>query len=274
MMIDSHCHLDMLDNLDEVMERARLKGVEKIILPSVNYNSAIKCLEIANKYENVWVGLGIHPEEVENNKNIEEDVIKIESLICQKNKKVVAIGECGLDFGKDTSEDIKQKQIQLFKAHLEWAVKYNLPIIIHNRRAGEEIIEILKQVKNDYWMKNKIKKEIGGVFHCYSGGKKLVKKILESLNFYFGVTGIVTFDEGLSNVLREVPIERMLIETDAPYLIPMPIKKEREFPNEPANVSYVAEKIAEIKEIKIEEVAEITSKNCVDLFNIVDNIAK
>lgn len=162
----------------------------------------------------------------------------------------------GWIFPKEGEQTLVRLQRVLFGRHLEWAEKYNLPLILHNRRAGEEILEAVT------------KRSLKGVFHCFTGSKKLAKQILDNSKFFFGIGGLITFDQGLQEVVKQIPIERIILETDAPYLMPKPIRDEKKWPNEPANIKYVAEKLAEIKGISFEKMAEITSGNCESLFGI------
>ena len=262
-LVDSHCHLDLLDNLDQVIEQARDKNVNKIILPAINYQSCLKILNIAKNYDNIFLALGIHPEEFNHNPNLDinGEMKKIDSLINQSHK-VVAVGECGLDFkfNKNYSENekniTKQKQIQLFKAHLDLAQKYQLPIIIHNRHATNELIDLVKN------------QNLKGVFHCFVGSKKTVRKIVNLKNLYFGLGGIITLDLGLSNVAADIPLEKIILETDSPYLTPMPVKLDKPWPNQPANLYYIAQKLSEIKNISFEKTSQITTNNCKSLFKI------
>jgi TatD DNase family protein len=263
MLIDSHCHLDFFDNYKSIIANAQASGAHKFIVPSVNLESLKKILVIANEFENVFVAAGIHPSETEKRSNFDRELEEIEKILSGgdsiaplQNDKIVAIGECGLDLPKEEDQKLIELQRKLFDRHLEWTEKYNLPIIIHNRRAGEEILEEV------------IEHKLRGVFHCFTGGKKLAEKISKQSDFYFGIGGLVTYDLGLAEVVKQIPIERIILETDSPYLMPKPIRDEKKWPNEPANIKFVAEKLAEIKEVSVDEIEKVTSRNCEELFGI------
>lgn len=295
MLIDSHCHLHALENLDQVIDNGLKFGITKIINPCVDFKSCIKSLEIAQKYHNVFLALGIHPEEGSEDKNIniEAEIKKISTLINENQDKVIAIGECGLDFkfsdnsSQNEIEAIKQHQLQLFKAHINLAQKYDLSLIIHNRHASQEILDLIQKYNNNPLYSAHSKplakkgqeghpashlceagRGVSGVFHCFVGSKKLVPQILALNNFYFGIGGLITLDQGLAQVVKEIPLEKIILETDSPYLMPLPVKLEKSWPNEPANIFHIATKLAEIKQLPLSEIARITTNNCESLFKI------
>lgn len=260
-LIDSHCHLDMeplSTELESVIERAKKSGVEKMINIGSSLRGSKRSVEIANIYPNIWATVGLHPHDAETITDFEGTMDKISEL--SKNDKVVAIGEIGLDYfnpnGKISKEQ-KEAQKKLFKAQLEIAAKQNLPVVIHTRDANKDMLSMIQNSN-----------KVAGVVHCFTGDKDFANKLL-NLGFYIGFTGFVTFDQSkfdhIRGSVRVVPIEKLLIETDAPFLAPGPYRGKT---NEPVYVRYVAEKIAEIKSLSVERVAKITSQNTEKLFNI------
>ncbi len=257
MLIDTHAHLNFPDydkDLDGVVGRAIEAGVKKIICVSSNTTDSQKAVEIAKKYPGVvFAAVGIHPQQTdpENKNPLEKQIEKLAKLA--KEKQVVAIGECGLDLSpapppeKDRTQD---QQRFLFENQIKIAKELGLPLLIHSRKALEQTVETLKKFKS-----------LKGVFHCYAGGKKGIKKVL-GLGFYFGVDGNLTYDEGLQNVFRQIPLEKIVLETDCPFLAPFPFRGQR---NEPAYVKIIAKKLAEIKNVPFEKVTKITTKNALEL---------
>lgn len=253
-LVDVHAHiLDACfeNDLDEVVKRADDSRVRKIICSAYDLSSSQKAVEIANKYEKVYATVGIHPENLD---GVNFDSDKNELCQLAENKKVVAIGEIGLDYhftseNKDLQKEIFEKQIQL-------ANELNLPIVVHSRDAMGDTIELLK--------KNKPKKE--SLMHCYSGSIESAK-ILINLGFAFSFGGVVTFKnaKNVVEVVKNLPMDKILLETDCPYMTPVPFRGQR---NEPKNVVYVADEIARIKSLNIEEVAKITTENAKRIFGI------
>ena len=259
--IDTHCHLEMegfSGDLDAVVERAKDNNVEKIITIGCSLKSAYQAIEISNKYENVYAAIGLHPGNlVKETEQILDDLEKIEELA--KNPKVVAIGEIGLEYrGLETDEAAKQKQKEIFLRQLSIAERLKKPAMIHCRSAYENLINILKP--KTYNLKPNSK----GVVHCFSGRLSQAKKLLD-LGFFISFTGVITYARDYDNVIKEIPLERLLLETDAPFLAPVPYRGQR---NEPAYVVEIAKKIAEIKGISLEEVALKTSRAAEELFKI------
>jgi TatD DNase family protein len=263
-LFDSHAHLDFEPLSNEkasVVERAYKAGVERILNVGTSVRKSEEAAEIADMFPNVYASVGIHPHDAEVTVDVENAVEKIRELAVRD--KVVAIGEIGLDFfvpqGEDRKVD-KKKQVELFEAQLTLAAELKKPVIIHTRDAEKETLEILKaNLKN--------LNAVPGVIHCYTSGPDFAKKLLE-LEFLIGFTGFVTFEQDKFDHIREavrvVPLNKLLIETDAPFLAPEPYRGKT---NEPAFVVEVAKKIAELKGVTPEEVAEKTYNNAEKLFN-------
>ncbi len=251
-MIDSHCHLDFEDfdkDRDDIVKSALDAGVFKIINPCSHFPSNFKVIELAKRYDNYYFSIGLHPDEA--SKLNGNELVEIEKLIF--NDKCIAVGEIGLDYHYPDFD--KQKQVDLFIAQLELAKKYNKPVIIHNRDAVTDIYDILKTYN------------LKGVIHCYSENVEWAKKFLD-LGFFISFTGIITFKncgQELLDVVKFIPLEKILIETDAPFLAPVPFRGKL---NKPEYVKYVAEKVAEIKNIVVEDVIKTTDKNVFNLFGI------
>lgn len=250
-LIDTHSHIDMKDfgDLDVIIFNAKNSGVEKIILPSVDRNSFEKVIEISNNYENVYCALGIHPSEVQNAKD--EDFDKIIELA--SDKKVVGIGECGLDYYWDKS--FVEEQKRAFLKQIEIALSLKKPLIVHDRDAHKDTFDLLKDIS-----------EIPIIMHCFSGSLEFAKECIKK-GFYIALGGVVTFKNAKKahEVAENIPLENLLLETDAPYLTPEPYRGKR---NEPAYVKFVAEKIAELRGISFDEVAETTTNNARKVFGI------
>ncbi len=250
--VDVHAHLidKKFDDIDDVVLRAKESGVTKIICSGCNLSSSKKVVELAEKHENVYATIGIHPECVE--EFDDNSIAVIEELA--KHEKVVAIGEIGLDYY--WISDNKDLQKRVFLAQIELANKLNLPIVVHSRDAMGDTIEILNN--------NQLKRE--SLLHCYSGSIESAK-VLSELNFSFSFGGVVTFKNAKNavEVVEFLQPEKILLETDSPYMSPEPFRGKR---NEPKNVVYVADKISKIKGMKLEEVAKTTSQNAKRLFKI------
>ena len=254
--VDTHCHLDdekFSDDLNEVIERAKLAGVTRII----NFGSTLKSSEIATQlsstYEGLFAGVGVHPEEIEDfSKNNAVDII----VNLTKNDKVVAIGEIGLDYHWTQDTEIKEIQQKIFIQQLDIARQLNLPVCIHERDAHGDAMKILKSEA----------KELRGVLHCFSGSMEMAREVWK-MGFLIGVDGPLTFKNSakLPEIVKEAPSDMILIETDAPYLAPTPHRGKR---NEPAFVVEVAKKIAEIRGETLEHISEITTRNAENLYNI------
>lgn len=268
MYIDTHAHLDFKEfdkDREEVIKRAKEGGVEKIINVGCNLERSRAALELAYQHENIYSAVGVHPHDV---KNYELQITKQELEKLAKNRKVVAIGECGLDYYRlekksfsISLEEEKKTQKEFFKAQIEIAKKLNLPLIIHCRDAFADLLEIIQNTKY------KILNTKPGVTHCFSGNLEIANEFLK-LGFLVSFTGSITYAKPQAEILKvvkETPLEKIMVETDCPYLAPVPHRGER---NEPLYVKYIAQKIAEVKGIKIKEVEKITTENAIKLFNL------
>jgi TatD DNase family protein len=255
-LVDSHAHLDFPDFEDDlglVIKNADEVGVKKIINVGADLERSRAGIQIADRYENIWATVGIHPEG--SGVNLEKAEKEIKSIV-NSSKKVVALGECGLDYFRDESKSTEQKA--LFERQISISKDLNLPLVIHIRNgkdksAAEDAYQILSQ-----------KKIQRGVIHCFTLDKNWAKKFVD-LGLYIGFTGIVTYKNAnlVCESVKAVPVERLLIETDCPYLAP---QKCRGMRNEPAFVTEVAQKITEIKDLTIDKTAEQTTKNAESLF--------
>jgi len=250
-LIDTHAHLNLSNykkDLEEVIQRAREVGVSQIINVGIDVKTSIKALELAHAYEGLYASAGIHPHEVK--KITDETYATLESLLA--DPKMVALGEIGLDYAKEYSP--RELQREHFLGQLALARKLGLPVIIHAREAPD-ILALLRQELPEKF-----------VFHCYAGSVEEAREILD-LGGFISVTGIVTFPkaENIRQVVRYVPLEHLMVETDCPFLTPVPHRGKR---NEPAFVKYVAEKIAELKGISFEECARITTQNARHFFGL------
>ncbi|EKE00591.1 MAG: hypothetical protein ACD_21C00322G0002 [uncultured bacterium] len=249
MLADSHCHLDCLDltsygeDVSKAVAAARKKDVKYILCPGIDLENFPNILKIVETDNNLFAAVGVHPTEKEARKPTLNDLLEL-----GQNKKVVGIGETGLDFYYGNDEAQRAQQIELFKLHIQAAKTLNKPLIIHSRDADADIIKVL------------IEERIAdGVMHCFTGGQEMAEKMLD-LGFYISFSGIVTFKN--AHVLREIaknmPLERMLIETDAPYLAPVPVRGKS---NEPAYLHHIAEFIANLRGISYESFAAQTTEN-------------
>lgn len=254
MLFDTHVHLNawqFKEDCKETIQRAFDAGVRYMVVVGFDHETIPHAIEIAEEYDTIYAAVGWHP--VDAIDMTEKELAWIEEL--SHHPKVVAIGEMGLDYHWDKSP--KDVQAEIFRKQIRLAKKRKMPIIIHNREATEDIIAILEEENA---------KEIGGIMHCYSDSVKYVERCLD-MNFYISLGGPVTFKNAPlpKEVAKEVPFDRLLIETDAPYLAPHPKRGKR---NEPAYVKLVAEKIAELRGVTLEEVAEQTTKNAFQVFGI------
>ncbi|MGG5254527.1 TatD family hydrolase [Neobacillus sp. SM06] len=254
MLFDTHAHLNAdqyADDLEEVVERAKQAGVSNMVIVGFDRPTIQKAMELVEHYDFMYASVGWHP--VDAIDMTDEDLAWIEELA--SHPKVVALGEMGLDYYWDKSP--KEIQKEVFRKQIRLAKKVKLPIVIHNREATADIVEILKEEGAE---------EVGGILHCYSGSPEIAREVVE-MNFYISLGGPVTFKNAKKpkEVAAEIPLNKLLIETDCPYLSPHPYRGKR---NEPAYVKFVAEQIAEIKGLSLQEVAEATAANAKKLFAI------
>ncbi|HEY4554004.1 MAG TPA: TatD family hydrolase [Bacillaceae bacterium] len=254
MLFDTHVHLNdaqFEEDLEEVIRRAQSAGVKNMTVVGFDRKTIERALELVEEYDFLYASVGWHPVDAIDMK--EEDLVWIEELAA--HPKVVALGEMGLDYHWDKSpKDIQQ---EVFRKQIRLAKKLKMPIIIHNRDAAQDIVNILREEEAS---------EVGGIMHCFSGSVEIAKECME-MNFYISLGGPVTFKNAKKpkEVAQEVPMDRLLIETDCPYLAPHPNRGKR---NEPAYVRLVAEQIAELKGISLEELAEATTRNAKKVFGI------
>jgi len=251
-MIDSHCHLDhepLFSDLKNVIKRSKEIGIKRLLTISTSIESFSRVKEIVNKDDIIFGTIGIHPHETDRNKINSEFFIKNLS----ENKKIIGIGETGLDFYYDNSD--RDKQIESFKIHIEAALKANIPLIIHSRNAEEKTFDILNEYK---------KEKLKILMHCFTGSQKFAEQLLE-FNSYFSASGIITFKNSaeLQKTFKFLPLDKILIETDSPFLAPVPNRGKK---NEPSFIDFTATKLAEIKGIEKSEIIKITSDNFNNLF--------
>lgn len=251
MLIDSHAHLVSLENLDEVLKRAKVNNIDKIVSISSDIPSTEETILLAEKYDFIFATTGVHPHSAD---QTNEKVLKGLDHYAS-HEKVVAIGETGLDYFYMNSD--KEIQINSFTEHIRLGKKHDLPVIIHVREADEDMREILKK---------ETAASTPGVIHCFTGNYETAVKYLD-LGYYISFSGIVTFkkSEELREAAKNIPADRILIETDSPYLAPVPYRGK---PNEPSFVKHVAQTVADVREISIDELAEITKANTERLFRI------
>ena len=251
-MIDSHCHLDhepLLSDLENIIQRSKDAGIEKLLTISTSIESFSRVKELVYRDEIIYGTIGIHPHEA--NKDIVNSEFIEKSL--KDNNKIIGIGETGLDFFYNNSD--KDKQIDSFKIHIDAAIKTNVPLIIHSREAEEETFDIL----NDYKDKN-----LKILMHCFTGSKKFAKKLLD-FNTFFSASGIITFKNAkeLQDTFKFLPSDKILIETDSPFLAPVPNRGKK---NEPSFIDFTAAKLAEIRNIDKSELIKLTTNNFNKLF--------
>ncbi|AXH12507.1 TatD family hydrolase [Halarcobacter bivalviorum] len=255
MIIDSHCHLDNIqyqDDIDEVINRALENGVKGFLIPGADLKDLPKALKLAEKYKEVFFSAGVHPYDIDtyDKKTLEEYLT---------HPKCIAVGECGLDYYRLPEDEEEKKenirvQKEVFIDQVELAKKLKKPLIIHIREASNDSKIILEEYKA---------KEVGGVLHCYNASEHLLP--LAKHNFYFGIGGVLTFKNArkLVEVLPKIPLEKLILETDCPYLTPHPHRGKR---NEPYYTVFVAQKVAELLEMPLSEVERLTVNNTKELF--------
>jgi TatD DNase family protein len=254
MLIDSHAHLEMPEfrrDLVEVVQRARTSGVEYIFTVGTEKKDWTRALEIAHSHPSVYAILGVHPH---NAREINEGTYPTLRKLCADDK-VRAYGEIGLDFYRNLSP--RDVQLKRFREQIQLAKELGLPIVVHDREAHQETLEILKSEKAE---------ECGGIIHCFSGDYGMAKACID-MGFYISIPGSITFKnaERSHENVKKIPLEALLIETDAPFLAPVPFRGKR---NEPGYVRYTAQKIAEIKKVPFEKVAEVTTENALRVYRL------
>ncbi len=255
MLTDTHAHIDMdcyEDDWAGVIQRAKDNGVGKIIIPAVEPKDFNKIIQFTHDYDNIYCALGLHPSEAQ--KFYPQMLEEIEDY-CINNKKIVAIGEVGLDYYWDKSFVDLQKRV--FKEQIELAKKLSLPVLIHDREAHQDTYDILKEADI---------KDLPIVMHCYSGSWEFAKEFLK-MNCYIALGGVVTFKNAqkVKEVAKNVPLNRLLLETDCPYMTPVPFRGKQ---NEPSYIKYVAQEIAKLRNTTFEEIALKTTENAAKLFQL------
>lgn len=255
MIIDTHCHLDderYNDDIEQVLQNAKQKGVEKFIIPGADPKTLQRAVELSEQYEGVYFAVGVHPYDAEN-----YDKSYLEKFV--DHPKCVAIGECGLDYFRlpESQEEIdteKALQKKIFIDQILWAKELKKPLIVHVRESSADCLALLDEYAG----------EEGGVLHCYNADESLLK--LAKKNFYYGIGGVLTFKNAkkLINVYPKIPVDRLLIETDAPYLTPHPYRGER---NEPSYTTFVAEKMSQLSSCTKSQIATLSTENAKRLFS-------
>ena len=250
-LIDTHAHVDMIDEaVEQILSDMKLNGVKKVIIPSVEISSMDKILSIASAYENIYAMIGLYPSEIKDlTKDVEEKMIEL-----AKHKKVVAVGEIGLDYYWDKTFIEEQKEG--FRRQIRLANKLKLPIVVHDREAHKDTFDILKQENNG----SKV------LFHCFSGSVEFMRECVKE-GWLIALGGVVTFKNAvkMKEVAIEVPLDKLVLETDSPYLTPVPFRGKT---NKPAYVKYVAQEIASLRGMKVGDIIDITTKNAEEFFEI------
>lgn len=256
MFFESHAHYDdeaFNEDRDELLSSLFQNDVNYIVNASSNISSSQDSINLSNKYPNLYASVGVHPIDVDEMSESDIDVLR---NMCKENSKVVAIGEIGLDYHYNRQNNETQKY--WFERQLQLAKENNLPVIIHSREASQECFDIIKKAN--------LSQKRNGVIHCYSGSAEMALEYIE-MGFYIGVGGVITFNNArkLIEVVETIPLNKILIETDSPYLSPVPNRGKR---NNSHNLIYIAEKIGQIKQISVNKVSKVTSENACTLFSI------
>lgn len=249
MFTDTHCHLfkEYYENIDTILKEALANKINRYIVAGCNHESNVEIIKLINEYSNVYGNIGIHPEDVENYSS--DDLKFIENNL--KNSKVIAIGEIGLDY--HYTKENKEKQMELFESQLLLAQKYNIPVVIHSREATQDTIDILKKYK------------VKGVIHSFSGSLE-VAKIYIKMGFLLGVNGVITFkNSNVKDVIRNVGLENIVLETDSPYLTPHPYRGQQ---NSPKNIIEIANFVSKLYDISLDDLSKITNDNIKRIFDI------
>ena len=251
-MIDSHCHLDhipLIDNLKDVLERSKVAGLKKLLTISTTRDSFKTILKIIDEDPMIYGTFGIHPHEADKEKVLKNEIIDKVNL----SKKIIGVGESGLDFFYNHSN--RNNQIESFKNHIEASIDLNVPIIVHSRNAEPDTFNILNSYKSE---------NLKILMHCFTGSEDLFKKLM-SLNAFFSASGIITFKNALElqETFKSLPLDKILIETDSPFLAPVPNRGKK---NEPSFIDYTAQKLADIKNISKSDLVNFTTDNFNKLF--------
>jgi TatD DNase family protein len=255
-LVDSHCHIDTLDlslfdgKLENVIQRANDNGVDHFLCVCIDLENFPNVLRVAQQFDKVYATVGLHP-----NEKVDQEPTVEELIHLAQENKIIGIGETGLDYYR--SEGDLDWQRQRFRTHIQAAKAVKKPLIVHTRDAETDTIEILK---------NENASTVRGILHCFTGSLEMALQAID-LGFYISFSGIISFPKAteLQNVAKQLPLEKLLIETDCPYLAPIPFRGK---PNEPAYVRYVAEALAKLKNISLEEVSRVTTKNYRELFGL------
>ncbi len=252
-MIDTHAHLYLEhfnDDLDEVIYRIRINGIDRVYLPNVDASTIVALNHLVKLDQNVFFPMmGLHPCSVgEDWKN------QLKTIYTElKNKSYVGVGEIGIDLYWDKT--FAKEQESVYRTQINWAIELNIPIVIHSRESLDQTIGVVQEMQNG---------KLSGIFHCFNGSLNQAKRIMD-LGFYLGIGGVVTYkNAGVDKVVAQLPLESLVLETDSPYLSPVPFRGKR---NESSYLIYIAEKIASIKEVQPEEVTRITTANAMKIFN-------
>jgi TatD DNase family protein len=253
-LIDTHCHLyaeEFAADINQVIERAAATGVQKFYLPAIDSSATEAMLQLENLFPGTCIAMmGLHPCYVKDNYKAELELV--EKWLAQR--KFAAVGEIGLDHYWDKT--FVKEQEEVFRLQIEWSLQYHLPIVIHTRNAMQETINIVKEY---------VPRGVRGIFHCFGGSVESAEQIIKA-GFYLGIGGVVTYPKaGLQETLQHISLEHLVLETDAPYLTPIPFRGKR---NESSYLKYVVEKIAEIKKVTVEEVAAVTTANAQKIFGV------
>lgn len=258
-LIDSHCHLQSLDltdfenDLDVVLSRAHESGVHKLLCVCIELEDTPKLKQMADQYSNLYISVGVHP-----NNEMNQKITADELIVQSKHPACIAIGETGLDYYRIKDKEEITRQQQQFCEHIRASIVTSKPLIIHTRQAPEDTLRLMKEENAS---------EVGGVLHCFTESWDMAKQALD-LGFYISFSGIVTFKNAASlrEVVKQVPLDRILIETDSPYLAPVPFRGKQ---NHPSLVTHVAEQVAELKGTTIEKIAEQTTDNFYQCFKVI-----
>lgn len=258
MLVDSHCHLNFLDltdfnqDMDNVLAKAKENGVEHLLCVCVELSDYPQLEQLAAKYPNINISVGVHP-----NSEMEHPVTAEQLCKLAENPACIAIGETGLDYYRTHTEEAQEEQRARFREHIRASISTSKPLIIHTRQAAEDTIKLMREENAQ---------QIGGVMHCFAESLEIAYQSID-LNFYISLSGILTFKNAtaLQDVARKIPLDRILIETDSPYLAPVPFRGKQ---NHPALVKHVAEALAELRGMHYDEIAELTTKNFYNCFKI------